>query len=195
MRTVAVHVPLVVAAIAALLTVVTQPATAQSATEPTAAELAEQIRAIKREYETRIDALEAQLSVLESKAQRADREGASPARPSGPALDNAFNPAIGIVLDGKVSRFSSDESNIPGFQTGHESERPASGLALGHSEITMSSNIDDKFFGNLTLGLGFTPASPPSSSSRKRTSRPCRAPVCPRACASRRAGPCGPSDT
>jgi len=160
MRTVAGHIPLVVAATAVLLALVTQPANAQSATESTAAELAEQIRALKREYETRIGTLEAQLSALESKAQREDRESASPARSTRPTLDNAFNPAIGIVLNGMVSQYSSDESTIPGFQIGHESERPASGLALGHSEITMSSNIDDRFFGNLTLGLGVHPGEP-----------------------------------
>ena len=160
MRTFAGRTPLVVAATAVLLALVTQTANAQSATESTAAELAEQIRALKREYETRIGALETQLSALESKAQREDRESASPARSTRPALDNAFNPAIGIVLNGMASQYSSDESTIPGFQTGHESERPASGLALGHSEITMSSNIDDKFFGNLTLGLGVHPGEP-----------------------------------
>ena len=79
---------------------------------------------------------------------------------SRPASDNAFNPAIGIVLNGMFSEYSSDESEIPGFPTGHESERPAQGLSLGHSEIAISSNIDDKFHGNLTLGLGVHPGEP-----------------------------------
>ena len=160
MRTVAGHVQLMLAATAVFLTVAMQSAAAQSVTEPTAAELAEQIEALKREYEGRIDALEAQLSTLESKAQRADRESAAPAGSTRPTLGNAFNPSIGVVLNGMVSRYSSDESSIPGFQLGHESERPASGLGLGHSEITMSSNVDDKFFGNLTLGLGVHPGEP-----------------------------------
>ena len=133
---------------------------AQSATEPTAAELAEQIRALKREYEARIGALEAQLSVLESGARNADAESMSAEPTSRPASDNAFNPAIGIVLNGMFSEYSADESEIPGFPTGHESERPAQGLSLGHSEIAISSNIDDKFHGNLTLGLGVHPGEP-----------------------------------
>ena len=160
MRTVARYILLAVIAIPVPLVLIAPPAGAQSAPEPTAAELAEQIRALKREYEARIGALEAQLSVLESGAREADRAAASPARTTTPASDNAFNPAIGVVLNGMFSDYSADESGIPGFPIGHESERPAQGLSLGHSEIAMSSNIDDKFFGNLTLGLGVHPGEP-----------------------------------
>ncbi|MDD9982865.1 MAG: hypothetical protein OXU81_16170 [Gammaproteobacteria bacterium] len=160
MRTVTGSTLLAAAVAAVSLILVTPPAGAQSATEPTAAELAEQIRTLKREYEARIGALESQLSVLESRAQDAEQESATPARASRPVSDNAFNPAIGVVLNGMISEYSADESEIPGFPTGHESERPARGLSLGHSEITMSSSIDDKFFGSLTLGLGVHPGEP-----------------------------------
>ena len=160
MHTVARYILLAVIAIPVSLLLIAPPAGAQSATEPTAADLAEQIRALKREYEARIGALEAQLSVLESGARDADRAAASPARTTMPASDNAFNPAIGVVLNGMFSEYSADESEIPGFPVGHESERPVRGLSLGHSEIAMSSNIDDKFFGNLTLGLGVHPGEP-----------------------------------
>ena len=61
-------------------------------TEPTAAELAEQIRALKSEYESRIDALEEQLSDLESKTGDADRPSASLAGSPRPASDNASIP-------------------------------------------------------------------------------------------------------
>ena len=144
----------VVVAIPVVLALATPPAGAQSTTGPTAAELAEQIRDIKREYEARIGALEAQLSTLESQAEVLARESAAPASTTRPARDNAFNPAIGVVLNGMLSEHSADDSEIPGFPIGHEGERAEKGLSLGHSEITMSSNIDDKFFGNLTLGLG-----------------------------------------
>ena len=160
MRTVARHVLLSVIALPVFLLPIVPPAGAQSATEPTAAELAEQIRVLKREYEARIGALEAQISALESGARDTDGESVSAEPTSRPASDNAFNPAIGIVLNGMVSEYSADESEIPGFPTGHESERPAEGLSLGHSEIAISSNIDDKFHGNLTLGLGVHPGEP-----------------------------------
>ena len=160
MRSVARHVLLFATAMPVLLFLVAPPAGGQSNTEPTAAELSEQIQALKREYEARIGALEAQLSVMESNEQDADRERASPARAARPASDNAFNPAIGVVLNGMASAYSADEFEIHGFQTGHESERAAEGLSLGHSEIAISSNVDDKFRGNLTLGLGIHPGEP-----------------------------------
>ena len=160
MHTLARHVLLAVIAMPVLPFLIVAPAAAQSATEPTAAELAEQIRALKREYEARIGSLEAQLSVLESEAHDGEPEGAGHHGTTRAATDNAFNPAIGIVLNGMVARHSADESEIPGFPLGHESERPPQGLSLGHSEIAMSSNIDDKFFGNLTLGLGVHPGEP-----------------------------------
>ena len=122
MRTVAGHVQLMLAAAAVSLTVVMQSAGAQSA-----AELAEQIETLRGEYEGRVDALEAQLSTLEAKAQRADRESAAPTRSMRPTLGNAFNPSIGVVLSGMAAQYSSDEFSIPGFQVGHESERPARG--------------------------------------------------------------------
>jgi len=48
------------------------------------------------------------------------------------------NPEIGIVLDGY-------------YQDGqrNNSER-GEGFGLGHTELNMSANIDDKFYGNLT---------------------------------------------
>ena len=161
MRTVARHLLLVVTTMPFVLSfVVGAPAGAQSKTEPTAAELAEQLQALKREYEARIGALEAQLTAMESRAKDADQESASTARAARPASDNAFNPAIGIVLNGLFSQHSEDEFEIHGFPVGHESERAEEGLSLGHSEIAMSASIDDKFLGNLTLGLGVHPGEP-----------------------------------
>jgi len=160
MRTVARHALLAATAITVLLPLIVPPAGAQSPTDPTAAELAEQIQALKREYEARIGALEVQLSTLESQARDAEPESESVPRTTRPASDNAFNPAIGVVLNGMVSAYSADEFEIHGFPTGHESERAAKGLSLGHSEIAMSGSIDDKFLGSLTVGLGVHPGEP-----------------------------------
>ena len=121
---------------------------------PTAEELAAQIDALKQDYEKRIAALEAQLAAMEAKPPAAGKKAAPASRPSMRTGDNSFNPAIGVVLNAMYSEYSEDSSGLPGFQLGHESERPDEGLALGHSEVTMSGNIDDKFRGALTLGLG-----------------------------------------
>ncbi len=126
----------------------------------TTEELAAQISTLKQEYEKRIAALEAQLAAIKAEAQSPDRKAPMTAAMSGQARDNSFNPAIGVVLNAMYTEFSEEHSEIQGFRFGHESERPVEGLGLGHSEITVSSNIDDKFFGNLTLGLGVHPGEP-----------------------------------
>ena len=105
-------------------------------------------------------ALESQISALEAESTTAEGQAATPAQGGRPAPDNVFNPAISVVLNGMFTDYSREDSAIPGFQTGHESERAAEGLSLGHSEIALSSNIDDKFQGALTLDLGVHPGEP-----------------------------------
>ncbi|TOL05666.1 hypothetical protein CGI09_09350, partial [Vibrio parahaemolyticus] len=55
--------------------------------------------------------------------------------------DTLSNPQIGVVLDGY-------------YQDGqrHNSEREE-GFGLGHTELSLSANIDDKFHGALTTVL------------------------------------------
>ena len=129
---------------------------------PDAADLAAEIRSLKAEYEAR--SARSNPSSKPSKPgpdRRRPAASAAPARKTASFTDNAFNPAIGVTLDGRASRFSRNESaGIPGFSLGHEGERGAEGLSLGHTEATLSSNIDDKFYGNLTLGLGVHPGEP-----------------------------------
>ena len=121
---------------------------------PTAEELAAQIDALKQDYEKRIAALEAQIAAMEAKPPAAAGKAAPAARIYKRTGDNSFNPAIGVVLNAMFVDRSEEEVGLPGFQLGHESERPAKGFSLGHSELSMSGNIDDKFRGALVLGLG-----------------------------------------
>ncbi|MDE0335871.1 MAG: hypothetical protein OXI64_12985 [Defluviicoccus sp.] len=146
-----------VAAMALSALLISTESGAQSPTPPSAAALAAEIEALKQDYEARLKALESQLSSLKAETRGAASKPAAPARP---AQDNAFNPAIGLVLDGRYASFSAEESSIPGFVIGHEAERAPEGLSLGHSEVTASGNIDDKFRGALTLGLGAHPGEP-----------------------------------
>ena len=127
------------------------PARAQA---ETAAQLADEIQALRSEYEERIRALEKQLAEIRAQSTAPP---AAPAPRRAATTDNAFNPAIGVVLDGRAAAFSADESDIPGFRLGHHGERGAEGLSLGHTEVTLSSNVDDKFHGALTLGIGAHP--------------------------------------
>ena len=68
-----------------------------------------------------------------------------------------LDPQISAVLRGMVASYSADESEIAGFQLGHESERGPEGLSLGHSEIVMSSDVGDAVRGALVLGIGAHP--------------------------------------
>lgn len=126
---------------------------------PTAEELAAEIQAIKQEYEARIQALEGQLEALTTAPDR--REARAPASSMArktAATDNVFNPAIGLILDARFSNLSSEHDFEPaGFQLGHGSERPPEGLALGHPELTMTGNVDDKFFGAATIAIDAHP--------------------------------------
>ena len=124
------------------------PARAQA---DTAARLADEIQALRSEYEERIRALEKQLAEIRTQSTAPP---AAPAQRRAATTDNAFNPALGVVLDGRAAAFSADESDIPGFRLGHHGERGDEGLSLGHTEATLSSNVDDKFHGALTLGIG-----------------------------------------
>lgn len=115
---------------------------------PTAAELAAEIKALKQDYETRIQELEAQFEAISA-------QSAVPKPPATSARgrDSAFNPAIGVILNAAVSNFSAQSSEISGFQLGHESERGQEGLALIETEFNFSASIDDKFYGGSTIGI------------------------------------------
>ena len=163
------------AATAAVATALMAPqAEAQSDGDtPMAAILAVEIATMREEYEARIRALEEQLEALQSRAggemaehddhddhghedahddHGHDDEMAEP-HDDGSLLD----PQISAVLRGMVASYSADESEIAGFQLGHESERGPEGLSLGHSEVVMSSDIGDAVRGALVLGIGAHP--------------------------------------
>lgn len=122
-----------------------------------------QLETIHDENERRIKALEKRLEEVEAAAQAAQTTAQraeeatydimTPPRQSRSA--NAFNPAISLILDGRYAHFSNDPENneLPGFQLGEEAGLGKSGLSLGHSELVMSANIDDKFYGNLSAAL------------------------------------------
>ncbi len=69
---------------------------------------------------------------------------------------NAFNPAISIILNGSYSQHSLDPDSYvrAGFPLAGEAGPGAKGFSLGESEVSLSANIDDKFYGQVTLALG-----------------------------------------
>lgn len=68
---------------------------------------------------------------------------------------SAFNPAISIVLNGGYAHHSLDPADyaLAGFALAGEGGPGAQGLSLGESEISFAANIDEKFYGQVTLAI------------------------------------------
>lgn len=126
--------------------------------------------------EARVKALEANDSVLRKQAEDATAAAkaaqsqldaiktappavaaiAEPA-PAAPAASggnaNGFNPAISVILNGSYSSHSLNPNNYlrSGFPLVADGGPSARGFSLGESEVSLASNIDEKFYGQLTL--------------------------------------------
>ncbi len=123
---------------------------------------------MRRDYEARLQSMEDRLKSAETAAtgatQKADdaqkaAQKAATAAPPPPAPAsanaNAFNPAIGVVLDGKVTSYGKDPNSyrIPGFALGEEAGLDPRGFGLGESEVNFSASIDQWLYGNLTVAF------------------------------------------
>jgi hypothetical protein len=75
--------------------------------------------------------------------------------PAWAAGSTSFNPDLSLILDGRYASLSEDPATyaLPGFQLSGEAGPGERGLALGHSELVMSANVDDLFYGKLTAAL------------------------------------------
>ncbi len=150
---------LVAAAVAAALA---GPGTARAVTDAEMKELREQVRQIKQDYEKRIDALEQRLKQAEAAAGKAQAsaisaEAAATSASTRPAGENAFNPAVSLILNGVLANLSQDPARhqISGFTpTGGEVGPGNRGLSLGETELVFSANIDPNFRGTLIAALG-----------------------------------------
>lgn len=120
------------------------------------------IEQMRRDYEARLQAIEARVKATETDAEAQKAALVAPAAaPSAPAPApssgnaNAFNPAIGVVLDGKFTSYSRDPGSyrIRGFALGEEAGLDPRGFGLGESEINFSANIDQWLHGALTIAV------------------------------------------
>lgn len=62
---------------------------------------------------------------------------------------NRFNPAISLILDGQFSAYSNraEDFEISGFLIDDEAGPIAEGFSLDESELAISANIDDQYYG------------------------------------------------
>ena len=135
------------ACIAALAVLPAVPAYA--ATDAELAEIRNQIKSLKDEYESRIRALEDKLKEAEARPP-----ATAPAASASTGLA-AFNPAVSVVLQGTYANLSRDPNAyaISGFRIPAEVTPGKRGFSLGESEMTLAANVDDKFAGQLTVAL------------------------------------------
>lgn len=166
--------PLCAAAIAIVLVLVPIGARAQSNSELD--DIRKQIQELKDAYESRIRSLEKRLQSAEeaaaaaqSSAEKAtaaaktsaDQATAAAQAPRsepaaiGQAAQNAFNPAISLILNGTYGNFSQDPTRyaITGFQPPGAVNPGERGFSIGESELAMSASIDHLFMGALNLAI------------------------------------------
>ena len=126
------------------------------------AKIREEIRQMKLQYEQRIQELEKRLAETEAKAgnaqvaagkaeqSAAQAQTATSAAASARSGENAFNPALSLILQGTFARESQDPNNyrINGFMpSGGEVGPPKRSFGLGETELNLTANIDPYFRG------------------------------------------------
>ena len=99
----------------------------------------------------KIQALEQRLQAVEVMKTTEASTGRSTKRVS----NNGYNPAISVILDGAYISYDNNPEDyaLPGFALGGEAGLASEGFSLGHSEITLSNSIDDKFYGQFTIAV------------------------------------------
>ena len=127
---------------------------ALGATDADLAEIRNQIRDLKADYEARIRALEARLKDAEARAA-APAPAPAPSPIAGRDSSSAFNPAISAILSGTYAHLSKDPASftIPGFSPEGEIGPGRRSFSLGESELVFSANVDPSFAGKLTLAV------------------------------------------
>ena len=71
---------------------------------------------------------------------------------------NAFNPAISLILNGHYASYSRDPASwaLSAFLLDSEAGLPTEGLSLDETELAISANIDDKYYGFVAASINQT---------------------------------------
>src|SRR3569832_936989 len=176
------------ASAAALTLAVACPLSAHAADDAELAQLRNEVKQMKENYEARIRALEQRLQAAQpgtepsaapmsaapaaasasiNSAAAAGEPSPAPTYPAAlgmTAVDNArgsgggggFNPAVSLILGGAYANLSQDTKKfrMQGFLPSGEEVGPGKrSLNLGESELTLASNIDPYFSGQMSVAL------------------------------------------
>ncbi len=148
---------------AALMALLAAPTPVFAADDAALQAVRQEVARMRADYEARIQDLEKRLAQTETatnqaattadEAKKTAEEAASKPDAKPAESNNAFNPAIGVVLNGTAATLHRDPSvyKIPGFSLGSSAKPVDRGFALGESEINMSANVDQALYGNLTV--------------------------------------------
>jgi hypothetical protein len=71
---------------------------------------------------------------------------------------NAFNPAISLILNGHYANYSRDPADwaLSGFLLDKDAGLPTEGLSLDETELAISANVDDKYYGFVAASINQT---------------------------------------
>jgi hypothetical protein len=118
------------------------------------AKIREEIKQMKDGYEKRIQVLEKRLTEAEAKVGKAEQSAAkaetAATAASSRSGENAFNPAVSLILQGTYANTSKDPNTfqITGFvPSGGEVGPPKRSFGLAETELTFTANIDPYFRG------------------------------------------------
>ena len=124
--------------------------------------LREEITQMRKSYEQRIEALERRLVQAEATSTQAkttaDKAATQTAR-AGEGKANAFNPEIGLNLQGALTKTTRDPANwtMQGFVPPGEPDEIGPprrrGFTAQETELTVAANVDPNFRGYLNLAL------------------------------------------
>ena len=141
------------------------PTAAQAQNQSDLADIRQQIQELKGAYESRIQALEKRLKDAEQAAAAAQTTAtqaqaqAEQSRPEPAAAkqssQNAFNPAISLILMGQYGNFKQDPTqySITGFQPPGATSPGDRSFSLGESELFITANVDHLFMGAINLAV------------------------------------------
>jgi len=119
--------------------------------------LRQEMAAMKKDYEQRMRNLEERLHKAENSVTNANQTALNAKQQAKQAVSSpsTFNPAISVILDGRYADFKNNPENyeIPGFALGGEAGLGEQGFSLGHTEVTASANVDDKFYAQMTAAI------------------------------------------
>jgi predicted Holliday junction resolvase-like endonuclease len=128
-------------------------------------QLKQQLNLLKQDYEQRIQALEKGLLAAQQTAKTNEKkliiveEQAEEAELASDdtisVAKNVFNPEISLILDGRYANYQNnpEDYHLTGYSLGGESGLFSEGLSLGESELTLSANVDQLFYGKITLAF------------------------------------------